>query len=100
MNKNEIDDIKCPPKSEASELMPLLGGRIGHPNPRELQIMANAVCMHIPPGYVISLCMEEGAAFVQLGKDGVGFINLPDSTDKTLLEQLNDALCVANGWAA
>ena len=62
-----------------------------------LQDIANAVCRHTPPGYVISLCIEDGAAWVELGNDGEGSIKLPDSSDKTLLEQLNDALCVANG---
>jgi hypothetical protein len=63
-----------------------------------LQDIANAVCKHTPPGYVISLCIEDGSAWVDLGKDNEGFLKLPDSSDKTLLEQLNDALCVANGW--
>lgn len=60
--------------------------------------IANAICLHTPPGYVVSLCCEDGAAWVELRKDGVGNLELPDSSDKSLLEQLNDALCVANGW--
>ena len=65
-----------------------------------LQAIANRVCQHCPSGYVISLCMEDGAAWVQLDKGRAGFVGLPDAADKTLLEQLNDALCVANGWSA
>lgn len=57
------------------------------------------ICVHLPPGWVIGLYMEAGAAWVSLS-DPVGNIpKLPDSTDKTLTEQLNDALCVANGWS-
>jgi len=74
-------------KNEASELNDLL-------------CVAEKMCKHTPPGYVIILNFEEGACFVQLGKDGIGFIDLPDSADKTILEQLNDALCVANGFDA
>lgn len=63
-----------------------------------LKDIANTISKHTPKGYVISLCIEDGAAWVQLGRDGEGYVDLPNSTDRTLLEQLNDALCVANGW--
>ena len=38
--------------------------------------------------------MEGGAAFVSLN-NGDGYMPLPDPTDKTVAEQLNDALCTA-----
>jgi hypothetical protein len=47
---------------------------------------------------VLSLCMENGAAWVELGVDRIGNVKLPDSADKTLINQINDALCVAIGW--
>ena len=68
-------------------------------NAEALQDIANKVSKHTPKGYVISLCIEDGAAWVELGKDFAGNIQLPDSADKNLLEQLNDALCIANGWS-
>ena len=64
-----------------------------------LQDIAHKVALHTPKGYVISLCIEDGAAWVELGKDFAGNIHLPDGADKNLLEQLNNALCVANGWS-
>ncbi len=68
-------------------------------NADALQAITNKISLHTPKGYVISLCIEDGAAWVELGKDFAGNIQLPDSADKNLLEQLNDALCVANGWS-
>lgn len=65
-----------------------------------LQDICNKICQHCPPGYVISLCMEDGAAWVQLGEAWAGFVDIPDAADKSLIEQLNDALCVANGWSS
>jgi len=79
-------------KSDESDLSALL-------NAEALQDIANKVSLHTPKGYVISLCIEDGAAWVELGKDFAGNIQLPDSADKNLLEQINDALCVANGWS-
>ena len=79
-------------KNEKSDLSDLL-------NADTLQDIANKVSLHTPKGYVISLCVEDGAAWIELGKDFAGNIQLPDSADKNLLEQLNDALCVANGWS-
>ena len=64
----------------------------------DLQAVANKVCQHIPGNALLSLCMENGAAWVELGVDKIGNVKLPDSADKSLLEQINDALCVANGW--
>ena len=79
-------------KKDESDLSALL-------NAEALQDIANKVSLHTPKGYMISLCIEDGAAWVELGKDFAGNIQLPDSADKNLLEQLNDALCVANGWS-
>jgi hypothetical protein len=63
-----------------------------------LQETANKVCRHLPENMVLSLCMENGAAWVELGVDRIGNVELPDFADKTLIDQINDALCVANGW--
>lgn len=79
-------------KKDESDLSALL-------NAEALQDIANKVSLHTPKGYVISLCIEDGAVWVELGKDFAGNIQLPDSADKSLLEQFNDALCVANGWS-
>ncbi|MCL1485172.1 hypothetical protein MIH18_23525 (plasmid) [Marinobacter sp. M3C] len=63
-----------------------------------LQDAANKVCQHLPKNMVLSLCMENGAAWVELGVDRIGSVELPDSADKTLINQINDALCFAIGW--
>ena len=68
-------------------------------NAEALQDIANKVAQHTPEGCVISLCIEDGSAWVELGKHFAGNVQLPDSADKNLLEQLNDALCIANGWS-
>ena len=64
-----------------------------------LMAMVEKCCLHIPEGYEIRLCMEEGSAWVELWLPGENKTELPEPADKTLLEQLNDAICVANGWA-
>jgi hypothetical protein len=67
------------------------------PDCSTLKEIAEKVCKNVPHDYIISLCMENGCAWVELEKLG-WHISLPDSADKTIVEQLNDALCVANGF--
>ncbi len=70
-----------------------------HTNIEEpLNDVVNKIAKHIPDGYIVSLCIENGSAWVELGETFSGNRPLPDSTDKNLIEQLNDALCIANGW--
>lgn len=57
----------------------------------------NKICAQLPERWVISLCMENGAAWVEMTYKERS-CKLPDPTDKTIIEQLNDALCVATGW--
>lgn len=69
-------------------------------NATALQEIANAVCRHVPEGCEVSLHMENGAAWVEATKhNGATNVAMPDSADKTLLEQLNDGLCAVNGWS-
>ena len=64
-----------------------------------MENIINKICKHLKCGFEIKLCMEDGAAWVELYNINDEQVNLPDSTDKTIIEQLNDALCVANGFA-
>lgn len=67
-----------------------------------LSDIANRVSRHLPEGWVLSLNIENGSAWVSLentNKQYGRFPMLPDAADKTLLEQINDALCVANGFS-
>ena len=59
----------------------------------------NKVCKEIPKNYIIKLCMENGSAWVEAFDwsnehrySEVYCLSLPDSTDKNLQEELNDAL--------
>lgn len=64
-----------------------------------IDTVANAICRDIPDGYELRLCMERGAAWVTLHNEDGDVIELPDAADKTLAEQLAEALQVArNGW--
>ena len=63
-----------------------------------MENIINKICQQIPPGHVIKLHMENGAAWVSLVNANDDDITLPDSADMTIIEQLNDALCVANKW--
>ena len=70
-----------------------------------LQAVANKICKHTPDDFEISLHIDSDNAYVSLwcikqqNNHVVGVIELPDNTDKSLLEQLNDAVCVANGFS-
>ncbi len=63
-----------------------------------LQKIANLICMYTPSGFIISLRIEEGSAWVELEGPN-GSISLPGLADKNLMDQLNDALCIANGFS-
>ena len=89
---NEQDKIASGEQGQPAACGPSPG-----PGCSTLQEIAEKVCKNVPHNFVISLCMENGCAWVELDKLG-RHIPLPDSADKTLVEQLNDALCVANGF--
>ena len=63
-----------------------------------LQDAANKICKHLPEGFEIRLCMENGAAWVEMRDDHVDVSGLVDTDDICLATQLNNALCVARGW--
>lgn len=80
------------PDAQASECCELLSAF-------DFEDLANRICKHTPDGCVISVRFENGAAWVELHRDHCPENTpLPDSADKTMLEQINDALLVANGW--
>ena len=64
-----------------------------------LESIIGDICQQLPECYIINLCMEHGAAWVTLSMKNVGFIELPDSADKTLVEQLRDAVICAHAHA-
>jgi len=58
-----------------------------------LKEIAEKICKEIPEDYEIALCFENGSAWVELiGKWDIDPLELPDSADLTLEEQLEDAL--------
>lgn len=65
-----------------------------------MEDIINKICEHLPINYTICLYMENGSAYVKLFDPLTKEIELPDTADKTLIDQLNDALCVANGFKA
>lgn len=71
--------------------------RVALPIGDQVQEVANRVCGHVPEGWVIDLAMENGAAWVEAFDPDGHLVELPDSADKSLIEQLNEALCVAIG---
>ncbi len=59
-----------------------------------VQFVSSMICKSLPEGYMLNLCHEHGAAWVSLYKGGDP-IDLPDRADKTLLEQIADAIGAA-----
>jgi len=56
------------------------------------------ICQHLPEGWKVNLCMEHGAAWVEcFNPDGTAVL-LPDSADRTIRGQLNDAICAATSF--
>ncbi len=64
-----------------------------------LQEVTNKVCQHIPEEMILSLCMENGAAWVELVDRDGDSLSLPESSDKSLSEQIEDALHSGLEWS-
>ncbi len=60
-----------------------------------VQAAANKVCGELPEGWVINLCMENGAAWVEAIKPSGYTIDI-DRGDLSLVEQIDEALRLAN----
>ena len=64
-----------------------------------MQEVANNVCQHLPEGYEIRLCMENGSGWVELwNPDGHG-LPLPEYDDTDLAAQSERALSLAQDYA-
>ena len=56
-------------------------------------------CKHLPEGWQINICMENGAAWINVFRQPDGeFDHLVEGVDQSLKEQLNEALNIANGF--
>lgn len=60
--------------------------------------MAGQACTHLPDGFELRLCMEQGAAWVELLNPDSDSVALPDAADKCLETQVNDAITMAKGF--
>lgn len=60
----------------------------------EVQAVANMVCGELPEGWVINLCMENGAAWVEAIKP-TGYTIDIDRADLSLVEQIGEAMRLA-----
>ncbi len=68
---------------------------VGRPRKPELKSAIVRICVELPEGWQLDLNMERGAVGVRLYDEDLNYITLPDSADKTLAEQLLEALVVA-----
>jgi hypothetical protein len=59
-----------------------------------VQAAANKVCGELPEGWVINLCMENGAAWVEAIKP-TGYTIEIDRADLSLVEQIGEAMRLA-----
>lgn len=88
-NTKVMDDLRIlntqKARSQNSERLPL----------EPLHDMIKECCKLIPDDWEIRLCVERGAAWVELYNNGTIVNDLPDMADKTLIEILNDAVCYA-----
>jgi len=62
-----------------------------------MEEIINKICGRLPDGFMINLHMENGAAWVELITPS-GMIDDIDGGGETLVEQLNEALCIATGF--
>lgn len=94
----DLDDVSAGHPLAQSELQ-ALRARVAEVEAQSFAAVAHRICEHTPEDCIISVRFESGAAWVELRRDRQpADTPLPDSSDKTLLEQVNEALCVANGW--
>jgi hypothetical protein len=63
----------------------------------KMEEIINKICGQLPEGFMINLGMENGAAWVELIQPSGMTIDI-DGGDSTITEQLNEALCMANGF--
>lgn len=69
--------------------------RVAELDAESVQAVANKVCGELPEGWVISLCMENGAAWVEAIKPSGYTIDI-DRGDMSMVEQIDEALRVAD----
>jgi hypothetical protein len=62
----------------------------------DLTQLFNLVCRDLPDGYEMQICLENGAAYVTMTDSNGNHVCLPDSTDKSIHEEIMCALNVAN----
>lgn len=61
--------------------------------------VVNEVCGELPLGWELRLCMERGAAWVELVNPEGDAVDLPDAADLSIEEQIREALGVAQEQA-
>ena len=61
----------------------------------ELLAAVNRACEFLPVGHMMNLGMENGAAWVELFDEDGNSIELPDSADTNLIEQIDAAIAAA-----
>ena len=69
--------------------------RVAELEPESVQAVANKVCGELPEGWIINLCMENGAAWVEAIKPSGYTIDI-DRGDLSLAEQVGEALRLAD----
>ena len=64
----------------------------------------NKICSQLPPGWIIELCLTQSESrggegpYVNLVNPHGEYPSLPDSSGKTIVDQLEDALAVVKRW--
>lgn len=84
-----------PPLKEAVETVTAeverLKRELAEARAASLDALAERVSAALPDLHEVNICIEPGAAWVTLHRDGDP-IRLPDSADRTLTEQVQDAI--------
>jgi len=68
--------------------------QLGQAQAESVHAVANKVCGELPEGWVINLCMESGAAWVEAIKPSGYTIDI-DRGDMSLVEQIDEALSLS-----
>lgn len=101
----DADELRLHPADARLHIVWLTGNKPGEDNSGAplgvgaeslpLQVIANAVARHLPRGFTVSLHIESGSAWVELTRNWRKPLHLPDAADKTLVEQLHEAILAA-----
>ena len=61
--------------------------------------VVNKAAKHLPDGWEIRICIEKWAATVELSDPDGNVTHIEGGNDSGIVGEVNDAICIANGFS-